>query len=170
MPLYSARRVSAANYGSSTLHFRRWWRHLGAHFEDISAWFAKKKMGGGGSGDNLELIRLQGRGGGGGGGGGGGMVGAAAHNKTFKTEWDLVSKRTVSIETVAMTGRKSHLIRNKKNINSHAQNSTCGHDGRAPRKNRGSQPIPGRRGGARIGVMKRDEMRGGVGGARGGNN
>lgn len=42
------------------------------------------------------------------------MVGAAAHNKTFKTEWDLVSKRTVSIETVAMTGRKSHLIRNKK--------------------------------------------------------
>lgn len=89
--------------------------------------------------DNLELIRLQGRGGGGGGGsgGGGGMVGAAAHNKTFKTEWDLVSKRTVSIETVAMTGRKSHLIRNKKNINSRAQNSTCGHDGRAPRKNRG---------------------------------
>lgn len=65
-----------------------------------------------GGGDNLELIRLQGRGGGG--GGGRGMVGAAAHNKTFKTEWDLVSKRTVSIETVAMTGRKSHLIRNKK--------------------------------------------------------
>lgn len=31
--------------------------------------------------------------------------GGAAHNKTFKTGWDLVSKCRVSIETVAMAER-----------------------------------------------------------------
>lgn len=44
-------------------------------------------------GDNSELIRLQYTGEG------------AAHNKTFKTGWDLVSKCRVSIETVAMAER-----------------------------------------------------------------
>ena len=44
-------------------------------------------------GDNSELIRLQCTGEG------------TAHNKTFKTGWDLVSKCRVSIETVAMAER-----------------------------------------------------------------
>jgi len=44
-------------------------------------------------GGNSELIRLRHTGEG------------TAHNKTFKTGWDLVSKCRVSIETVAMAER-----------------------------------------------------------------